>query len=95
MKLLKHISYFMIVFLFSIISLIFIRNHILLVLISLEFIVLMLLMISMIFFLKMNVLYIYVLYMTLFVCEGVLGLSLLVNMIRCHGNDYLNSMFLW
>nr|YP_010835894.1 NADH dehydrogenase subunit 4L [Carinata dushanensis]WGC89413.1 NADH dehydrogenase subunit 4L [Carinata dushanensis] len=84
------------VLLLSFISLIFIRKHILLVLISLEFIVLMILMISVIFCMKFTyVFYMYVLFMTLFVCEGVLGLSLLVNMIRCHGNDYLNSMFLW
>nr|UQS80547.1 NADH dehydrogenase subunit 4L [Convexana sp. 1 JW-2022a] len=88
-------NFLLIIFFFSIVSLIFIRKHILLVLISLEFIVLTLLMISIIFCLNMDVFYIYLLFMTLFVCEGVLGLSLLVNMIRCHGNDYLNSMFMW
>nr|YP_010835907.1 NADH dehydrogenase subunit 4L [Apphia rufipenna]WGC89426.1 NADH dehydrogenase subunit 4L [Apphia rufipenna] len=87
---------FMCMFLFSVISLIFMRKHVLLVLISLEFIVLILLLTSVVFCMKFNYsFYIYVLFMTLFVCEGVLGLSLLVNMIRCHGNDYLNSMFLW
>nr|YP_010835920.1 NADH dehydrogenase subunit 4L [Apphia sp. 1 SJ-2023a]WGC89439.1 NADH dehydrogenase subunit 4L [Apphia sp. 1 SJ-2023a] len=87
---------FLLMFLFSIISLVFMRKHILLVLISLEFIILILLLVSIIFCLKYNfTFYIYVMFMTLFVCEGVLGLGLLVNMIRCHGNDYLNSMFLW
>nr|YP_010930328.1 NADH dehydrogenase subunit 4L [Carinata ganga]WKK49917.1 NADH dehydrogenase subunit 4L [Carinata ganga] len=86
----------LIIFVFSVISMIFVRKHILLVLISLEFIVLMVLLISVVFCLKSNYsFYLYVLFMTLFVCEGVLGLSLLVNMIRCHGNDYLSSMFLW
>lgn len=33
--------------------------------------------------------------MVFFVCEGVLGLRVLVRIIRCYGNDYLNSMFLW
>nr|YP_010930315.1 NADH dehydrogenase subunit 4L [Apphia nigricauda]WKK49904.1 NADH dehydrogenase subunit 4L [Apphia nigricauda] len=86
---------FLFMFLFSMISLIFMRKHILLVLISLEFIVLVLLLISVIFCLKSSIFYTYVLFMILFVCEGVLGLSLMVNMIRCHGNDYLNSMFMW
>nr|YP_011032075.1 NADH dehydrogenase subunit 4L [Carinata recurvata]WRH31305.1 NADH dehydrogenase subunit 4L [Carinata recurvata] len=86
----------LIIFFFSVISMIFIRKHILLVLISLEFIVLLILLISVIFCLKSEFsFYVYLLFMTLFVCEAVLGLSLLVNMIRCHGNDYLNSMFLW
>nr|YP_010835933.1 NADH dehydrogenase subunit 4L [Cunedda sp. 1 SJ-2023a]WGC89452.1 NADH dehydrogenase subunit 4L [Cunedda sp. 1 SJ-2023a] len=85
----------LIIMFLSFISLIFIRKHILLVLISIEFIVLMLLLMIVIFCLSSMIFYLYVLFMTLFVCEGVLGLSLLVNMIRCHGNDYLNSMFLW
>nr|QWC53782.1 NADH dehydrogenase subunit 4L [Carinata rufipenna] len=88
-------SNLLLMFLFSMISLIFMRKHILLVLISLEFIILSLLLISVIFCLNSNIFYAYVLFMTLFVCEGVLGLSIMVNMIRCHGNDYLNSMFMW
>nr|WKK49878.1 NADH dehydrogenase subunit 4L [Subulatus sp.] len=89
-------NFFLIFFFFSLISLIFIRKHILLVLISLEFIILVLLLISVIYFLSMSYLfYMYILFMTLFVCEGALGLSLLVNMIRCHSNDYMNSFFLW
>nr|WMC21098.1 NADH dehydrogenase subunit 4L [Japanagallia sp.] len=75
---------------------IFIRKHILLCLMSLEFIVLYLL-----FFIFMYCMmydysfYLYILLMTFFVCEGALGLSVLVSMIRSHGNDYLNSLMLW
>nr|WRQ18247.1 NADH dehydrogenase subunit 4L [Multinervis sp.] len=86
----------LLMYLFGIFSLIFIKNHILLSLMSLEFIVLYLL-----YFIYMYCLvyegsfYLYVFLMTFFVCEGVLGLSLLVFMIRTHGNDYLNSLFMW
>nr|YP_010540355.1 NADH dehydrogenase subunit 4L [Singapora shinshana]UYF20497.1 NADH dehydrogenase subunit 4L [Singapora shinshana] len=80
----------------SLMSLILIRKHILLCLISLEIIVLSLLMMVMLYCLMFNFsYYIYLFMMTFYVCEGVLGLSVLVFMIRCHGNDYLNSMLLW
>nr|WLW10971.1 NADH dehydrogenase subunit 4L [Arboridia sp. 1 NZ-2023a] len=83
-------------FMLSILSLIFIRKHILLCLISLEMIVLSLLMLILFYCLMFNYsFYIYLIMMTFYVCEGVLGLSVLVYMIRCHGNDYMNSMFLW
>nr|QSL98481.1 NADH dehydrogenase subunit 4L [Mileewa alara] len=84
------------IYLFSLMSLIFIRKHILLCLMSLEFIVLSLLMIIMFYCISLSYsFYIYIFYMTFYVCEGVLGLSVMVSMIRYHGNDYLSSMFLW
>nr|UFK32160.1 NADH dehydrogenase subunit 4L [Michalowskiya breviprocessa] len=83
-------------FFMSLFSLIIIRKHILLCLISLEFIVLSLLLMFFVYCLTFNYsFYIYLVMMTFYVCEGVLGLSVLVYMIRCHGNDYLNSMYLW
>nr|ASY98284.1 NADH dehydrogenase subunit 4L [Acontista multicolor] len=68
------------------------RKHLLMTLLSLEFMVLILFMI----------LYYYVnmiegeLFMTMFflsfaVCEGALGLSIMIAMIRLYGNDYFNS----
>nr|QZR91909.1 NADH dehydrogenase subunit 4L [Mileewa rufivena] len=88
--------FYIYMFMLSMISLILIRKHILLCLISLEFVVLSILMIVMMFCNYMNYsFYIYIFYMTFYVCEGVLGLSVLVSMIRYHGNDYLSSMFLW
>nr|YP_009417625.1 NADH dehydrogenase subunit 4L [Durgades nigropicta]ARX63975.1 NADH dehydrogenase subunit 4L [Durgades nigropicta] len=75
---------------------IFIRKHILLCLMSLEFIVLYLLFMIFIYCLMFDYsFYLYILFMTFFVCEGALGLSVLVLMIRSHGNDYLNSLMLW
>nr|YP_010362172.1 NADH dehydrogenase subunit 4L [Trifida elongata]UNS15673.1 NADH dehydrogenase subunit 4L [Trifida elongata] len=80
----------------SMLSIIIIRKHILLCLISLEFAVLGLLMLIFLFCLNYNYcFYIYLVMMTFYVCEGVLGLSVLVYMIRSHGNDFLNSLSLW
>nr|WGC93640.1 NADH dehydrogenase subunit 4L [Pygospila tyres] len=68
------------------------HKHLLIVLLSLEFIVL-----SIFFFLVMLFNYIeYDMYMLMVflvfsVCEGALGLSILVSMIRTHGNDYFQS----
>nr|QZZ18265.1 NADH dehydrogenase subunit 4L [Dikraneurini sp. SL-2021a] len=85
-----------IIFFFGMISFIIIRKHILLCLISLEFIVLSLLMLVVCYCLMYNYsFYIYLVMMTFYVCEGVLGLSVLVYMIRSHGNDFLSSFFLW
>nr|WIM51135.1 NADH dehydrogenase subunit 4L [Extensus latus] len=83
-------------FIMSMFSLVVIRKHIFLCLISLEFIVLSLLFMIMNYCLMYEYsFYIFVLFMTFYVCEGVLGLGVLVFMIRCHGNDYLNSMILY
>nr|YP_008081161.1 NADH dehydrogenase subunit 4L [Amata formosae]AGH27315.1 NADH dehydrogenase subunit 4L [Amata formosae] len=68
------------------------HKHLLIVLMSLEFIVL-----SIFFFFLICLNYIeYDMYMLMIflvfsVCEGVLGLCILVSMIRTHGNDYFQS----
>nr|AAX76889.1 NADH dehydrogenase subunit 4L [Drosophila suzukii] len=68
------------------------RKHLLSMLLSLEFIVLMLF--SMLF-IYLNMLnyenYFSMMFLTFSVCEGALGLSILVSMIRTHGNDYFQS----
>nr|YP_010723812.1 NADH dehydrogenase subunit 4L [Dryodurgades formosana]WDW30766.1 NADH dehydrogenase subunit 4L [Dryodurgades formosana] len=88
--------FLMYLFITGLLCFIFIRNHILLCLMSLEFIVLYLLFMIFIYCLMYDYsFYFYVLFMTFFVCEGALGLSVLVSMIRSHGNDYLNSLMLW
>nr|QMS48775.1 NADH dehydrogenase subunit 4L [Osmylus lucalatus] len=68
------------------------RKHLLATLLSLEFIVLSL------FFMLYMYLYMYnyeyffsMVFLTFSVCEGALGLSILVSMIRTHGNDYFQS----
>nr|YP_011036728.1 NADH dehydrogenase subunit 4L [Xestocephalus limpidissimus]WRK21332.1 NADH dehydrogenase subunit 4L [Xestocephalus limpidissimus] len=88
--------FFVYMYVMSLLSLLLVRKHILLILISMEFIVLSLLFFVYSFCLMMKCsFYLYLFFMCFYVCEGVLGLSVLVIMIRCHGNDYLNSMFMW
>nr|YP_009628233.1 NADH dehydrogenase subunit 4L [Isonychia kiangsinensis]ADG95344.1 NADH dehydrogenase subunit 4L [Isonychia ignota]QBO27433.1 NADH dehydrogenase subunit 4L [Isonychia kiangsinensis] len=68
------------------------RKHLLATLLSLEFMVLGL------YFLLFSYLtgiegelYFTMVFLTFAVCEGALGLSVLVSMIRTHGNDYFQS----
>nr|AMN09025.1 NADH dehydrogenase subunit 4L [Paradelphomyia sp. ZK-2016] len=82
------------IFLFIIGIMVFVFNckHLLMMLLSLEFIVLSLFIYL---FIYLN-LYNYesffsMMFLTFSVCEGALGLSILVSMIRSHGNDYFNS----
>nr|YP_010292346.1 NADH dehydrogenase subunit 4L [Gonimbrasia tyrrhea]ULO26071.1 NADH dehydrogenase subunit 4L [Gonimbrasia tyrrhea] len=85
----------MIIFIMFIIgNLIFIskNKHLLIILLSLEFIVL-----SIFFFLLMLLsfmeydMYMLMIFLVFVVCEGALGLSILVSMIRTYGNDYFQS----
>nr|QNP10067.1 NADH dehydrogenase subunit 4L [Ochthebius peisonis] len=73
------------------------RKHLLLMLLSLEFIILSLYF-SLFIYLSYfsNEFYFSMIFMTMSVCEGALGLSLLVSLIRTHGNDYFQSFnILW
>nr|WRO45269.1 NADH dehydrogenase subunit 4L [Odontomantis sp.] len=68
------------------------RKHLLMTLLSLEFIVLILFIIMYYYVLMMSgELYITMFFLSFAVCEGSLGLSILVSMIRTYGNDYFNS----
>nr|UFZ13718.1 NADH dehydrogenase subunit 4L [Haplosialis sp.] len=68
------------------------RKHLLIVLLSLEFIVLSLFFMLMMFLKLYNYEYFFsMMFLTFSVCEGALGLSILVSMIRTHGNDYFQS----
>nr|YP_010947419.1 NADH dehydrogenase subunit 4L [Pseudandraca flavamaculata]WGO62457.1 NADH dehydrogenase subunit 4L [Pseudandraca flavamaculata] len=71
------------------------NKHLLIVLLSLEFMVLgifffMLLLLSYIDY----DMYMLMVFLVFSVCEGSLGLSILVSMIRTHGNDYFQSFSL-
>nr|AML26255.1 NADH dehydrogenase subunit 4L [Leiodidae sp. BMNH 1274323] len=95
MKLLKLMLIYM--FIFSGILFTFNRKHMLLMLLSLEFIVLSLFMNLLNFLLLFNnELFFLMIFLTMSVCEGALGLSILVSIIRSHGNDYIQSLnMLW
>lgn len=65
------------------------RKHLLSILLSLEYIVLRLFLIL---FIYLNIInyenFFSIIFLTFRVCEGALGLSILVSIIRTHGNDY-------
>nr|YP_009192637.1 NADH dehydrogenase subunit 4L [Coptotermes testaceus]ALP29883.1 NADH dehydrogenase subunit 4L [Coptotermes testaceus]AMX22831.1 NADH dehydrogenase subunit 4L [Coptotermes testaceus]AMX22844.1 NADH dehydrogenase subunit 4L [Coptotermes testaceus]AMX22857.1 NADH dehydrogenase subunit 4L [Coptotermes testaceus]URH16745.1 NADH dehydrogenase subunit 4L [Coptotermes testaceus] len=68
------------------------RKHLLVTLLSLEFVVLVLYLSVYFYLCGFNYSLFFVVYFLIFsVCEGSLGLSILVSMIRSHGNDYFRS----
>nr|YP_010535320.1 NADH dehydrogenase subunit 4L [Coptosoma variegatum]UYA97859.1 NADH dehydrogenase subunit 4L [Coptosoma variegatum] len=78
---------------FSVVAFCMSHKHLLLALLSLEFLILS------IYLLLFTYLYIFgyelyfsVLFLIFSVCEGALGLSILVNFVRHSGNDYLSSI---
>nr|YP_009024050.1 NADH dehydrogenase subunit 4L [Pacris xizangensis]ADZ56257.1 NADH dehydrogenase subunit 4L [Pacris xizangensis] len=82
--------YFAGIYIFS-----FKRKHLLMVLLSLEYIVLSLFLLVVVFLISFDYDYFFpVVFLVFSVCEGALGLSILVSMIRSHGNDFFNSFFL-
>nr|YP_010981239.1 NADH dehydrogenase subunit 4L [Mylabris sibirica]WOE90369.1 NADH dehydrogenase subunit 4L [Mylabris sibirica] len=73
------------------------RKHLLLMLLSIEVMVVSLYL-SMFLYLSLldNDYFFSMVFLTFSVCEGALGLSVLVSMIRTHGNDYFYSFnLLW
>nr|AII02298.1 NADH dehydrogenase subunit 4L [Perimede sp. MJT-2014] len=83
-----------ILFMFVIGNMIFISKykHLLVVLLSLEFMVLSVFFLLLIFLNYIeNNMYMLMIFLVFSVCEGSLGLSILVLMIRTHGNDYFQS----
>nr|YP_010946891.1 NADH dehydrogenase subunit 4L [Sorineuchora formosana]WGO57648.1 NADH dehydrogenase subunit 4L [Sorineuchora formosana] len=67
-------------------------KHLLVTLLSLEFIVLSLYLLMYFFFYMFNYeLYFLIVFLTFSVCEGSLGLSVMISMVRSCGNDYMNS----
>lgn len=68
------------------------RKHLLATLLRLEFVVLSLFLLLFIF---LNIytfeLFFRIVFLTFSVCEGALGLSILVSIIRTHGNDFFQT----
>nr|YP_006460291.1 NADH dehydrogenase subunit 4L [Ochlodes venata]ADI75326.1 NADH dehydrogenase subunit 4L [Ochlodes venata] len=81
-------------FMFMIGNMIFIskHKHLLIMLLSLEFIILSIYMMMMMYlsFIDFDM-YMLMVFLVFSVCEGALGISILVSMIRTHGNDYFQS----
>nr|AMP43712.1 NADH dehydrogenase subunit 4L [Dialysis sp. KW-2016] len=79
-------------FLIGVLAFISNRKHLLSMLLSLEFIVLSLFLIMFIYLCMINYeSFFSMMFLTFSVCEGTLGLSILVSLIRTHGNDYFQS----
>nr|ALO76295.1 NADH deshydrogenase subunit 4L [Sinoxylon sp. SIN01] len=92
------LNYFIfLLFFLSLVSFGLNRKHLLTVLLSLEFVMLMVflsLVYAFSFFSYES--YFLMVFLTFAVCEGSLGLSILVSMVRTHGNDYFSSFnVLW
>nr|YP_009743832.1 NADH dehydrogenase subunit 4L [Amplypterus mansoni]QIE12591.1 NADH dehydrogenase subunit 4L [Amplypterus mansoni] len=82
------------ILMFFIGNLIFIskNKHLLIILLSLEFIVLSIFFFMLVFLMFVDYdMYMLMVFLVFSVCEGSLGLSILVSMIRTHGNDYFQS----
>nr|QZZ18224.1 NADH dehydrogenase subunit 4L [Hasora schoenherr] len=81
-------------FLYMIGNMIFVskHKHLLIMLLSLEFIVLSIYFMLLLYlsFFEFDM-YMLMVFLVFSVCEGALGLSILVSMIRTHGNDYFQS----
>nr|YP_010952628.1 NADH dehydrogenase subunit 4L [Sphinx ligustri]WMQ52974.1 NADH dehydrogenase subunit 4L [Sphinx ligustri] len=82
------------IIMFFIGNLIFIskNKHLLIILLSLEFMVLSIFFFLLMYLMMINYdMYMLMVFLVFSVCEGSLGLSILVSMIRTHGNDYFQS----
>lgn len=79
----------MVIFIFGNIIFVSKHKHLLIVLLRLEFIVLRIFFFILIYLnFFNNDIYILIVFLLFSVCEGALGLSILVSIIRTHGNDY-------
>lgn len=85
------INIYLCILIFFIGNIIFVskHKHLIIVLLRLEFIVLRIFffLIVSLFYIEYDI-YILMVFLVFSVCEGALGLSVLVSIIRTHGNDY-------
>nr|YP_009526728.1 NADH dehydrogenase subunit 4L [Ornebius bimaculatus]AXY63933.1 NADH dehydrogenase subunit 4L [Ornebius bimaculatus] len=86
------IIYFMYMFMSGVLVFLLKRKHLIMTLLSLEYLMLMMYVILYFYLWYYDGgLYYLMMFLVFSVCEGVLGLSILVMMIRSHGNDYFQS----
>nr|AXS66047.1 NADH dehydrogenase subunit 4L [Tenebrionoidea sp. 19 KM-2017] len=72
------------------------RKHLLSMLLSLEYMVIFLFLLIFLYLAMSGEMYFSMVFLTFTVCEGALGLSVLISLIRTHGNDYFSSFsILW
>nr|ALO77067.1 NADH deshydrogenase subunit 4L [Priacma serrata] len=88
----KFVSFFLyVIYFLGLLSFSINRSHLLLSLLSLEFIVLSLFVIIYMYMIVNFEFYFNIVFLSFAVCEGVIGLSVLISLIRTHGNDYFQS----
>nr|ATD53072.1 NADH dehydrogenase subunit 4L [Paphnutius ruficeps] len=86
---------YMYMYMIGLLTLCLMRKHVFSCLLSLEFIILSLFVFLYLYLICFNYEFCFgMIFLSFSVCEGVLGLSVLVSLIRSHGNDYLNSFSL-
>lgn len=82
-----------ILFIIGVFTFVFNRKHLLSILLSLEYMVLRLFLLLFIYLNIINYEFFFLIMFLVFrVCEGALGLSILVSIIRTHGNDYFQRL---
>nr|UPL65929.1 NADH dehydrogenase subunit 4L [Helopeltis sp.] len=91
---LMYIVYFM-MYCFGLLVFMSMLKHVFITLMALEYMVLSIYMFMILMMKYMySDMYMILVFLVFSVCEGVLGLSLLISMIRCYGNDKLNHLSL-
>lgn len=94
LKLMLEYFYYLILFIFLRGFYVFVslRKYLLSILLSLEFIILRLFILLYIYIIYNNFeIYILIIFLIFIVCEGSLGLSILVSIIRSYGNNFFQS----
>nr|YP_002261335.1 NADH dehydrogenase subunit 4L [Myrmecophilus manni]ACG59292.1 NADH dehydrogenase subunit 4L [Myrmecophilus manni] len=67
------------------------NKHLLMTLLSLEFLMLNVFFMITVYLSVVGCLYFSMVFLTFMVCEGALGLGILVSLVRFYGNDYFQS----
>uniref|UniRef100_UPI0030FE4116 NADH dehydrogenase subunit 4L n=1 Tax=Bothriocroton hydrosauri TaxID=59643 RepID=UPI0030FE4116 len=84
-------SSMILIYIVGLISFILNRHHLIMLLMSIEFMYLSLMLMFLLMCFQFNMLSIFM-FMVLIVCEAALGLSILVSMSFYYGNEMMNSM---
>nr|QID48491.1 NADH dehydrogenase subunit 4L [Yunnantettix bannaensis] len=91
-----YMLYFFMIFVSGLYVFCSVRKHMLLILLSLEYMVLGLFFLIFMYFSVYNyAAFFLVIYLIFSVCEGALGLAILVSMVRSSGSDYVFSSYLF
>nr|WOW99148.1 NADH dehydrogenase subunit 4L [Tropiduchidae sp. 1 WQW-2023a] len=86
----------LIIFFFCLVGILFVRSHFLLMLLLLEFLLVSLFLIIYVYLLSFSYDYYFlIIFLVMGVCDGVLGLSLIVFLMRKSNSDYVDSVSIY